>query len=321
MKLQYGTVPVVLPGEALTKARSLDELRVLAFLSANRDLLGGCPANAEEIASASGIAKETVLSALNYFEGAGILTPGGGASAKKEKKPVPRADDEGTVLRGSEIAQTVADEPRLKELIDVLQARIGKRFFNDSEYSKLAELVYDWKLENDYLILLTDHLIRQGRGSIGYVYRVAVGYAQNGIDTYDALNHKLLTDEKTAPIRGKLRKLFGWGERSLTAAENGFMKLWLEDWELSYELMEYAYELTVDGTGGKFQIRYMARILAAWHEKGITDPEAAKADHENGKPVKTEKAKASTFGSFDTDDFISAALERSYAEMKSGDTK
>ena len=320
MNLQYGTDPVILPGEALEKARSLDELRVLAFLSSEREYLDGCPANAEAIAAASGLPKETVLSALNYFEGAGILTQGGTA-AKKKKKPVPRADDEGTVLRGSEIAQTVADAPRLKELIDILQARIGKRFFNDTEYSKLAELVNDWKLENDYLILLTDHLIRQGKGSISYIYRVAVGYAQNGIDTYEALNHKLLTDEKTAPIRGKLRKLFGWGERSLSATENGFLKLWLEDWELSYELMEYAYELTVDGTGGKFQIRYMARILAAWHEKGITDPEAAKADHESGRPAKNDKKNASTFGSFDTDDFISAALERSYAEMKKGESQ
>lgn len=318
MNLQYGTAPVVLPEEAFSKARSLEELRVLAFLSANRELLDGCPANADTIAASSGIPKEAVLSALNYFEGAGILTAGG---REKTKKPLPAAADAGSALRGTEIEQCVTDNPRLKELIDILQARIGKRFFNDTEYSKLAELVNDWKLENDYLILLTDHLLKQGKGSVNYVYRVAVGYAQNGIDTYDALNHKLLTDEKTAPIRGKLRKLFGWGERALSATENGFLKLWLEDWELSYELMEYAYELTVDGTGGKFQIRYMARILAAWHEKGITDPEAAKADHESGKPVKTEKAKASTFGSFDTDDFISAALERSYAEMKSGDAK
>ena len=322
MKLQYGTAPVVLPGEALEKARSLDELRVLAFLSANRDLLEGCPANAEEIASASGIAKETVLSALNYFEGAGILTPGNGAAAKKEKKPVPRADDEGAVLRGSEIAQTVADEPRLKELIDVLQERIGGRFFNDSEYSKLAELVCDWKLENDYLILLADHQIKIGKGSVGYIYRAAVGFVKNGIDTYEALNRKFLTDEKTAPVRDKLRKLFGWGERGLSKKENGYLKLWLADWELSYELLEYAYELSVDeSAGGQFRIDDMGRILAAWHEKGIADPGTAKKDHENRKPGRGKHAQESTFGSFDTDDFISAALERSYAEMKSGDTK
>ena len=315
MTILYGTDPVILPEEALTKARSLDELRVLAFLSVNRELLGGCPDNADDIAASSGLARETVLSALNYFEGTGILKAGG----KREKKPLARAADEGTVLRGTELEQTVADVPRLKELIDILQARIGKRFFNDTENSKLAELVNDWKLENDYLILLTDHLIRQGKGSVNYIYRVAVGFAQNGIDTYDALNRKYLTDERTAPIRGQLRRLFGWGERELSKSENGFMKLWLEDWELPYELMEYAYELTVDGTGGKFQIRYMAKILAAWHEKGITDPEAARADHESGKPARSEKVKESTFGSFDTDDFINAAYERSYAEMKSGD--
>ena len=318
MILQYGTDPVVLPEEALAKARTLDELRVLAFLSGNRTLLDGCPGNADEIAASSGLSKETVLSALSFFEGTGILKA---ADIKKTRKPLARAADEGAPLRGTELEQSVSDAPRLKELIDILQARIGKRFFNDSEYSKLAELVNDWKLENDYLILLTDHLIRQGKGSINYIYRVAIGFAQNGIDTYDALNRKYLTDEKTAPVRGQLRRLFGWGERTLSATENGFLKLWLEDWNLPYELMEYAYDLTVDGTGGKFQIRYMAKILAAWHEKGINDPEAAKADHEIGKTARNEKSKASTFGSFDTDDFINAALERSYAEMKSGDAE
>ncbi len=312
MIVNYGTDPVILPGDALRRARSLTELRVLALLSERRDLLDGCPANAAKLAKALGVREEEVTSALDFFEGAGILARN--EEGKRDPALLPPPDDAVTVLRGTELEETVKETPGIRTLIDILQAKIGKRFFNDGEVSKIAELVTNWKLDSDFILLLTDHLIRQGKGSVGYIFRAAVGLVQSGIDTYDALNRKYLTDEKTAPIRGKLRSLFGWGERKLSARENGYLKLWLEEWDLSYELLEYAYEVTVDGTG-EFKIQYMAKVVAAWHEKGITDPAAAKADHEN-KPK--PKAQGSTYGSFDTDDFISAALRRSYDEMKDG---
>ena len=71
------------------------------------------------------------------------------------------------------------------------------------------------------------------------------------------------------------------------------------------DMIKKAYEITVDSTNGA-SLAYANAILERWNSEGIRTPEQADAE-------KQEKQAAAKNGSFDTDSFFEAALQRSFS--------
>ena len=74
--------------------------------------------------------------------------------------------------------------------------------------------------------------------------------------------------------------------RGVTPFDRANFKTWKEDWKMSEELISHAVELS---KGKESALKYMSRILADWHEKGIKTIEEAKNTTpltvtENSKP-------------------------------------
>ena len=60
--------------------------------------------------------------------------------------------------------------------------------------------------------------------------------------------------------------------------EKKYIELWFRDYGFSLEMVQLAYEKTVD-TIGKLNFKYIDKILKGWYEDKITNPEDAKKEH------------------------------------------
>ena len=122
-----------------------------------------------------------------------------------------------------------------------------------------------------------------------------------------------------AEVEGQLRTLFGMGARALTPKEKKCFSTWLYEYRYGMEIIRLAYDVTVDAKGSP-NMSYMNSVLANWNRDGLRTPEAVQsaqaafhAEQEKTRTGGKGKTTAPT-GSFDTDDFFSAAVRRSFGE-------
>ena len=168
--------------------------------------------------------------------------------------------------------------------------------------------LYDYLgLEADYILLLCAHCASLGKTSLRYIEKTAVGLFDDGITKYNELETYFEYFDTARSMEGKLRRLFGMGERAFTKKEKSTFIKWVS-WGYTYEIVEKAYETMVDSIN-KVSTLYIDRILENWHNAGYKTIEEIDLGLEEYK----KKKKASEKGSFDTDDFFEAALKRSYA--------
>ena len=64
---------------------------------------------------------------------------------------------------------------------------------------------------------------------------------------------------------------FGLERRKPSKKETELSLLWVNDWKMSKEMLEAAYEECVNAKS-KFSFPYTAKIIDSWHEKGFKTP-------------------------------------------------
>ncbi len=322
IKVQYGTGAITLPAKAFDCNAGLSELRVLMLICQNPALAAGYPEGIEEMARMAGCATGAFREAVSFWKGTGILDTDAETSAPVRTVKADRALIRDTVpeYSGEELAALVEKgDGSIRSLIDECQEILGK-MFNRTEVEKLVALSDYLRLEKEYILLLAHHCVRQNKKSVAYIVRTAYALFNDGIDDYPKLEAYIKYKEKYLSVIGRLRRLFGIGERELTKKESGFIKQWIEDFNLPLEVIQIAYQITVD-TIKELSFDYMGKILQSWYEQGALTPEAVNQLLQERKAKKeAEKAEASgdDFSSFRTDEFFEAALKRSYEAMKHG---
>lgn len=161
-------------------------------------------------------------------------------------------------------------------------------------------------LDSAYIITLVDYCSRSGKKSLQYIKKLAFSLYDEGITELPALNAKLKSIEKVNSLEGEIRKLFGMNERALTTKEKKFLTAWVCDFGYGIDVIKKAYEVTVDATG-KPSASYANAVLERWNKEGLRDVAAIEA-------AKSEKLPAD--GSFDTDDFLDAAIRRTFGKKE-----
>lgn len=192
--------------------------------------------------------------------------------------------------------------------VDEAQRRIG-RMFNPREVSILIGLKNYLELDERYIYVLIDHCARVGKTSMRYIETVAFGMYDEGVTDSDELETRLAEREAYATLEGKFRSMTGIKGRRLTAKETRFLNRWSVEMKYGFEMIELAYEITAD-TQHEYNPAYMNGILERWYAAAITTPEQVSSD------AQSHKKAALPSGSFDTDEFFEAALQRSYSENK-----
>ena len=310
----YKNGAVCLPAAALDLCEDVRELKLLMLLSYDRTLE---EADESRLAETLGCTPEELRRTVSALRASGLL--------ETEKKPSPSSAARN--LTGEEIADLVAGDASLRPLIGECQALCGK-VLTPTDISRVVSLRKELGYDGETILLLFcyyhEKLEAVGRTlSVSYVEKAAYGLYNQGIRTSEQLQDYIRETEKKNSLAFRFRRLFGMGDRKATKKEERFFGKWTAEWDMPFELIEYAYEIAVDNTGAP-SLDYISKILSDWHEKGIKSvPEAEKenAERRTASPYHKkfkEKPSEQPLSSFDTDEFFEKALRRSYAVMNGG---
>lgn len=210
----------------------------------------------------------------------------------------------------SDITRLVKDNADVGRMLYSCQQSLGK-VFNVTETEMLVGLLDYLRLTPEYVMILCSYLGRIGKNSVRYVEKTAIGYFDRGIDNEKALASYIECEEAVSRQEGGLRQMFGIGERALTKKEKTLFTRWCGEWRIPLDMVSKAYEIAVNNTG-KASVAYTGGVLERWYNAGCrtaADVEALAAD----KPAEGKKSSSAPIkGSFNTDEFFEAAIERSY---------
>ncbi len=174
-------------------------------------------------------------------------------------------------------------------------------------------LVDSWGFSWEYVLSLLAYVSKyfkdrdnQGK-TVFYAYRMAVAFHKEGILTLDALQQKFVEMARLEDFQHRIRAMFGLGERNLTPKEKKYFSTWLYEYKYDIEIVELAYNITVD-TKGAPNISYTNGILKHWYEDGLTTLDAiiAKRELESSTVRSIKEGKISPDNAKDT---VEAILE------------
>ena len=303
-----------LPSSDLLKDATAEDLRVLICLIAKE---GDC--TLESLAHDAGCSTAKVKGALAYWQECGVLVEGNGTAPKSsEQKPqkAPIGLSRDLLPRGEDENAAYITAHSMEELINECQRLMG-RLFNPTEIAVIVGMNEQLGFDFTYIMTLVAYCAKAGKLTLRYVERMAIGLFEEEITTAEALDAHLKRLEATASREGKLRRLFGMGERALSKKEKECFARWVCDFGYDMDIIGMAYDITVN-TQQKAIVSYTDKILTRWHDAGcrsLKDCEALQEKERAAKPQKKTKGAAPDPNrptSFTTDDFFSRALERSY---------
>ena len=215
-----------------------------------------------------------------------------------------------------ETAVIIEKSNELKLLIDKCSAMLGK-MLNKNEIAHIVSMYEYLRLSPEYIEKMFDYCIKTDKKSVVYIARMVYSMFENDITTVEELESHLAKEDVKNDILYGIRDLFGIGARALTSKEKNSFTKWIEEYDMSFEMIKEAYEITVDRTG-ESAIGYMGAILKRWHSEGFTTVEETKAEAESYKASQKEKESKDKkqLGNFDEDEFMTAAIKRSYKDKK-----
>ena len=272
------------------KIASGTQIKVLLYLLAHPEL----GLRAENIAQSVGVRKEDVEDALLYWVNADILSKNGieyypsentdtevsetyDALASGAAMPQTQTLDtpEARALLHSEthfppkaIASSVNGDNAVKCLFDMYQNLAG-RPPKHSEQQTLMILVEEIGLPCEVTMMLVEYCFNIEKATPAYMKAVAMDWVENGINDISKAEERIRILRSRYTAEKRLQKKFG-----MTSAFSTKQKQTIAEWTdmgISEELIEAAYDITLDNTG-KLAFPYMDKILRKWAAEGITDP-------------------------------------------------
>ena len=322
-KINYGSRVAVIPEGAIEalKRAGANDLKVLISLCAQNGA-----SDAKKLSKALGLGEDDVRESLSFWRGTGVIEVADGKGSDKaeneeanpeatvevaeraEEKAAPakklRGSDELPKYTSDQLADILEERQETAALIDECQRIMGK-VFNLKEINVLMGLVDYLQLDCEYIMMLLTYCVSIGKKTLHYAEKTAFDFYDQGITTGEMLAEELRRRETSAGAEGKIRSLFGIGERAFTTKEKKFISAWVNDMGYSIEIIEKAYEVTADATG-KGSFAYANSILERWNAAGLRTLSDIEESYKSGESVSKP-----TTGSFDTDSFFEAAVKRS----------
>ncbi len=305
---------------------SEEELRVLALIADAKE-----PLSSEEVAAclrmdSLGDAKD----AIAFWRGAGLIKT---AVKRKEAaeaaptEPTAKADpvrsaDELPVYSGQKLSRLI-EEGNLASFIEACREIYGKEL-SSTDINILVGLREELHFDCEYICLLLAHYGERAKKPMRYVEKVAFSLYDQGILTFAQLEAHIVKKQRMQTREGVLRRLFGIGERALSAKEEEAFVRWCEEYNYDDAVIGLAYDMTVGATN-KASVTYADKIITRWNGEGcktLADVHALIEREKADKPPKSgasapkseKQAEKDEMRSFEVDDFFSHALDRSYGK-------
>ena len=257
------TVPAEVADRHLKLARG-EHIKVLLYIMRNMTV----PINTSFIAEAVGISEYYVKEALLYWSDAGILICDGDLKENAEIKPK-------TVNRAQkptrrDVARRGNEDEKISYLLRETQMRLGRNL-KSNETGTLVWLYDDEGLDVSLILMIVQYAAAHNKANIRFIESTAVDWINKGIDTVadaDAELNRMAMGDQAWKI---VSSAFGLERRKPSKKETELSLLWVNDWKMSKEMLEAAYEECVNAKS-KFSFPYTAKIIDSWHEKGFKTP-------------------------------------------------
>jgi len=229
-----------------------------------------CGGTAAEVAKQLNATETDVLRAWLYWKERGYLQE----QQEPEERPAKRLllSDERPEYSPAELA-VYSKNQAVKKLFDSAQKKLGK-MLSHQDMSLLFSF-HDWLgLPLEVIDLLLSYCIAGGHRGMRYIEKVALGWAEEGIDTVEKAAEYI--EWRKTGFRAILQ---AFGQNRLpVAAEEEYMKKWLRSYKLPLEVIKMACERTVLQTG-RASFPYADSILRQWRDAGVKDAaDVAKLD-------------------------------------------
>ncbi len=324
LKINFGNGAVSLPYAAVQKFEKATkkDIKILVCLCALGRFVSNMETAKKTISSEQGYTEQDVANAIAFWRGAGIIDVADreetAVSEPAKTAEVSPAREKTNLRHADELPKYTTEEltsilDRRKELsmlIDTCQQLYGK-VFNTSEINILIGLSDYLGFDYEYILLLFAHVGKMERKSVRTVEKLAFKFADEEISDADMLREHLSFLEKSQELETKIRTTFGINSRALTGREKKLLQKWLGEYKFSFDIIERAYELTVDSTQ-KPSMLYAGAILDRWYQEGIDSLEKIEANIAEHSREKMPKG-----GSFNEDEFLRAAIKRGYGQSES----
>lgn len=323
---EYGRKALCLPAipDKLLLRAGKTELKLLLALASNPQLTENFEEKADGLASDLKVSRSAIDSALGFWIGAGVLSEGDIQKEEKreefvkEKLTPPTEAPKRTrvtelpMYTSEEFTRVLERRSELADLIEEAQVELGK-VFNITETQLLVSISEGLGVDDEYILSLLAYCKKIDKCNMRYVEKMAVSLYDKGICTATQLEEYLRGVDMMASVEGKIRRIFGIGERAFTSKESKYVNDWVNVYGFDFEMIKCAYEETVNNTS-KPSVSYAGKVLENWYAEGFKTPEDVKRAKEkrNGSPAAAQAT------SFNVDDFFNAAINKGFGTDEQG---
>ena len=266
--------------------------------------------------------EKDILRALKYWEKVGVLnleldeknqltglcfkdlTGGVQHTAVEMKEPVPTPVVEEKPVRTKK-ATSAANKKReytldevkafteneeICELLFIIETYL-KHPLNSTEMNAVFYWYDGLKFSRELIEYLVEYCITNGHSSLRYMEKVALGWAENGIDSIEKAKEHVAIRSKAYY---SIMKAFGISGRNLADSEVTYVNKWSKEFAFDIELIQEACKRTISATQ-KPSFEYADTILTNWHNQNVhTIKDIAALDEAFSKTKRTSAPTAST---------------------------
>ena len=197
-----------------------------------------------------------------------------------------------------EIAKRAAESEEIAFLLSEGQKKLGRTLSN-AEMTGLVWLHDGEGMSCEVIIMLLEYASAIGKNNIRYIEATALSWLKEGIDTVAKAETHIIELEKSRQEWRKISSSFGIDRPVPSKNEQTYATRWLREWRFSMKMIKAAYDICADNTG-KMSLSYMNKILASWHDGGITRPEDI--PEKPGKAAAKAKEQKKNTKSYDMDE-------------------
>ena len=293
---------------------SADALRVLLYLYRR-----GGEQESAALCKALRMEEDTLLAALAYWAERGLFALNAGpapaaaeaaaqaappaSAAKKPERPARPALETPTQYTATDIVNRSKNSAEIRFLLDTAPTLLG-RLLSPADCSTLLFLYDSAGLPADVILMLLEYCVTTGHTNLRYLEKVALSWAEDGIDTHEKAEQRIRQLEALHSFEGQVRSIMGITGRALAASERQHLTRWANEWQTPPELVHAAFDICVKRTG-KLSFSYINSILKTWHEKGFTTVE--QAQNERREPPRQNGGKTATY---DINEYVDLSMKR-----------
>ncbi len=265
------------------------QLKVLLWLSRH-----GGQYDDEACSYAVGASAPDCRDALRYWVEAGVLLGDEDAPAPAVKpapeKPAPKVPAARPQPVKPQMPEVIARRETSTEfayLLDEVSTRTG-RPLSPGDMETLLYLFDTAGMPAEVLLMVVGYAAAAERCSMRYIEKIALDWADHGILTIAAAEEHLCYLERSQQALLRLHDVCGMEKLPTGASVRDAAGKWMYDWRISDEVLRLAYDVCVKKTG-RFQVRYMDRVLENWRENGADSAEKVAALCSGKQPSSCEE--------------------------------